>query len=85
MQRRKEFIEIPNRGPQLLVIVFGINVKPEMGLRGLDKPKVRHLLHKRHGRRYIILLLVLPQLLDLQEPLRPRLPSKHHVYRRPFH
>ena len=62
-----------NRGAELLVVVLGVEVHAEVRLSGLDESGAGHLLHQRDGRGHVVLLLALPQLLYLQESLRPRL------------
>ena len=67
-KRRKQY-----RGPELLVIVLGVEVHAEVRLRRLDKLGAGHLLHQRDGGGHVVVLLALPQLLYLEEPLGPRL------------
>lgn len=61
------------RGPELLVIVLGVEIHAEVRLRWLNKLGTGHLLHQRDGGGHVVVLLALPQLLYLEEPLRPRL------------
>lgn len=61
------------RGPELLVVVLGVEVHAEMRLRGLDEAGVGDLLHERDGHGHVVLLLALPQLLYLEVSLGPRL------------
>jgi hypothetical protein len=55
-----------------LVVVFGVEIHPEVRLRRFDELGAGHLLHERDGGGHVI-LLALPQLLYLQEPLGPHL------------
>lgn len=61
----------PYSSSQLLVVVFRIKIKPEMRLHRLHKLSIRRLPDQSYTSRNIILLFVLPELLDLQEPLGP--------------
>lgn len=59
--------------PQLLVIVFWVDVEAEMGFSGFHKFCTCHLLHQRNSGLHIILLFNFPQLLNFQESFRSRL------------